>query len=106
MVRRRDFIDLLERRPRVAVRIIEFLCERIRWMSERMEESVLMPLPARLARRILALADDFGAEIHVSQEELAVFVGSTRESVNRQLQVWKRDGLIALGRNRIHLIDR
>lgn len=106
MVRRRDFVDLIAHRPAVAVRIIELLCDRIRWMSDRMEESVLMPLPARLARRLLALGDDYGAEIQVSQEELAVFIGSTRESVNRQLQEWKRRGLIEIGRGRIRLINR
>ncbi len=105
MVRRRDFVDLLERRPVVAVRIIEFLCRRIRWMSERMEESVLLPLSARLSRRLLALADDYGAELHISQEELAIFVGATRESVNRQLQAWRRGGIVELGRSRIHVLD-
>ena len=106
MVLRRDFLELISHRPKVAVRIIELLCERIRWMSDRMEESVLLPLPARLARRLIALCEDYGAEIQVSQEELAVFIGSTRESVNRQLQDWKRKGLIEIGRGRIRLIDR
>ena len=106
MVRRRDFLNLITQRPKVAVRIIELLCERIRWMSDRMEESVLLPLPARLARRLVALSEDFGTDLHVSQEELAVFIGATRESVNRQLQTWKRQGVIALGRNRIQLLDR
>ncbi len=105
MVRRRDFLDLLERQPGVAVRIIEFLCVRIRWMSERMEESVLLPLSARLSRRLLALADDYGSELHISQEELAIFVGASRESVNRQLQTWRRGGILELGRSRIHLLD-
>jgi CRP/FNR family transcriptional regulator, cyclic AMP receptor protein len=105
MVRRRDFVGLLERQPAVAIGIIELLCQRLRWMSDRMEESVLLPLPQRLARRLLALAEDFGSEVNVSQEELAVFIGATRESVNRQLQSWKRRGLIELGRSRIRLLD-
>jgi CRP-like cAMP-binding protein len=106
MVRRRDFLELLQRRPTFAVSIIEVLCQRIRWMSERMEESVLLPLPARLARRLIALSEDYGVELAVSQEELAIFIGATRESVNRQLQAWKRQGLVELGRNRIRLVDR
>jgi CRP-like cAMP-binding protein len=65
--------------------MIEFLCERIRWTSDRMEEAVLLPLPGRLSRRLLGLVEEFGAEIHVSQDDLAVFVGSTRGSVNWQL---------------------
>lgn len=105
MLRRRDFLGLLERRPGLALRFAELLCERVRWMTERMEETVLMPLHARLARRIIALADDYGAEIAVSQEELAVFVGATRESVNRQLQVWRRQELVALRRGRLEVLD-
>jgi CRP/FNR family transcriptional regulator, cyclic AMP receptor protein len=106
MVHRRDFVELLELQPKVAVRIIEFLCERIRWMSDRMEEATLLPLSARLAQRLLTLSDDYGAELDISQEELAVFVGASRESVNRQLQAWRRKGLVELGRNRIRVLDR
>src|SRR4051812_5531179 len=105
MVRRRDFLGLLEGRPSVAIRFIELLCDRIRWMSERMEEASFLPLEARLARRLLALSEDYGAEINVSQEELAIFVGATRESVNRQLRSWKQRGLVDLGRSRIHILD-
>jgi CRP/FNR family cyclic AMP-dependent transcriptional regulator len=106
MVRRRDFLDLLQTRPAVAVGVIELLCERFRWMSERMEEAVLLPLPARLSRRLHALAEDYGSDVHVSQEELAIFVGSTRESVNRQLQAWRQQGIVELGRGRIRVLDQ
>src|SRR5262245_2373984 len=105
MVRRSDFLAFLEREPRIAVRILELLCQRIRWVSDRMEEAVLLPLHARLARRLCALADDFGSEVHISQEELGVYVGAARESVNRQLQEWRRAGIIDLRRGRISLLD-
>ena len=104
-VRRSDFLGYLEREPRVTLRLLELLCQRIRWVSDRMEEAVLMPLHARLARRLCALADDFGSEVHISQEELGVYVGAARESVNRQLQEWRRAGIIELRRGRISLID-
>src|SRR3984957_8245032 len=103
VLRREDFLGHLEREPRVAVKLIMLLCQRIRWMSERMEESVLQPLPVRLARRLCALASDFGSEVHISQEQLGVFVGAARESVNRQLQTWRKDGILALQRGRILL---
>jgi transcriptional regulator, Crp/Fnr family len=70
VLRREDFLVHLEREPKIAVKLIELLCQRIRWMSERMEESVLQPLPVRLARRLCALASDFGSEVHISQEQL------------------------------------
>ena len=105
VLRRGDLMAFLERHPRVAVRLIELLCQRIRFISERMEEAVLSPLPARLARRLCALADDFGAEVNISQEQLGVYVGAARESVNRQLQEWRRAGILDLGRGRILLVD-
>ena len=52
VLRREDFLAFLEREPKVAIKIIMLLCQRIRWQSERMEESMLQPLPVRLARRL------------------------------------------------------
>jgi len=103
VLRREDFLSHLEREPKVAIKIIQLLCQRIRWQSERMEESMLQPLPVRLARRLCALASDFGSEVHISQEQLGVFVGAARESVNRQLQLWRKDGILDLQRGRILL---
>jgi CRP/FNR family transcriptional regulator, cyclic AMP receptor protein len=105
VLRREDFLGFLEREPKVAIKLIMLLCQRIRWQSERMEESALQPLPVRLARRLCALASDFGSEVHISQEQLGVFVGAARESVNRQLQLWRKDGILDLQRGRILLQD-
>src|ERR1700751_2874762 len=81
VLRREDFLNFLEREPKVAIKIIALLCQRIRWQSERMEESVLQALPARLARRLCGLGPGFGSEVHISQEQLGIFVGAARESV-------------------------
>ena len=105
VVRRRDMLDLVGRRADLAMGVIELLCERLRFTSTRLEETVLMPLPARIARRLLALAEDFGSEIHVSQDEIADFAGTTRETVNRQLQAWRRQGVLDLHRNRVIVRD-
>jgi CRP/FNR family cyclic AMP-dependent transcriptional regulator len=101
VIERGDFLGLLTRDPAVAIRIIGFLCGRLRWMSERMEEATLLPLDTRLARRLIMLSEDYGAEIQVTQTELAAFVGAARESVNRVLQDWRRAGIIDLGRSRV-----
>jgi len=89
VLRREDFLSHLEREPRV----------------ERMEESVLQPLPVRLARRLCALASDYGSEVHISQEQLGIFVGAARESVNRQLQLWRKEDILDLQRGRILLLN-
>ena len=103
VLRREDFLAFLEREPKVAIKIIMLLCQRIRWQSERMEESMLQPLPVRLARRLCAHGADYGSEVHISQEQLGVFVGAARVSVIRQLQAWRKDAILDLQRGRILL---
>lgn len=105
MIRRSDFQDLLKRRPEITTRIIELLCERLRFSSERLEEASLLSLRARLARRLLKLAEDFGEDIEITQEELSVLVGAGRETVNRQLQKWRKSGVVELGRARVKIVD-
>lgn len=104
-VPRREFLHLLGREPSIAIQLIELLCDRLRNMSERMEDSAFLPASTRLARRLVALVVDYGAEIHVTQDELAALTGVSRETVNRQLQHWKRVGLLSLGRSRVMIHD-
>jgi CRP-like cAMP-binding protein len=35
------------------------------------------------------------------QQDLADLVGTTRESVNKQLRAWEEDGILELGRGRV-----
>jgi CRP/FNR family transcriptional regulator, cyclic AMP receptor protein len=105
VVHRNDFLSYLESEPRVAVKLIALLCQRIRWASDRFEESVLLPLQVRLARRLFDLATDFGSEVYISQEQLGLYVGAARESVNRQLQQWRQQGILEIRRGRILLLN-
>jgi CRP-like cAMP-binding protein len=104
VLRRDDFLAYLEREPKISLRLIELLCQRIRWTSERMEEASLLPLNVRLAKRLVSLAADFGAEVHISQEQLGQYVGAARESVNRQLQEWRKQGILELRRSRVDIL--
>ena len=86
--------------------LIELLCRRVRWTSEQMEDSSLLAAPARLAKRLVSLARSHGratpagAELKMSQEELAQFLGLSRQIVNKHLQTWKRKEWITLARGR------
>lgn len=104
VLRRPDLLAYLMREPDVAIRLIGLLCSRIRYIAGQMNELATLPLAARLARRLVVLAEDFGNEIEISQEQLGAFVGGTRESVNRQLQVWRRAGYIDLRRGCVVLL--
>lgn len=68
-------------------------------------------LEARIAKALLQLAEGssrgdihrVSLDLHLSQHDLAKIVGSSRESVNKQLQVWQKAGLIDLAKGSIRI---
>ena len=106
VIERRDFLAFVQSEPNVALQLIALLCERLRIASEHYEELVFLDLPTRLARILLQLAEqnEAGAEepkLKITQREISQMLGSTRESVNKQLRAWSKRGLIALERGGI-----
>ncbi len=87
------------------------LASRVRRLSDRAEDRQTMPLPARIAKRLLSLSERHGkrpivggpVEVRLSQQDLADLVGTTRESVNKQLRAWQNEGIVELGRGRVVL---
>lgn len=111
VIRRDHFLELLGREPKLVSHVIQLLCERIRWTSGLAEESALLSVPARLARRLLSLGElhgqecPYGTELSISQEEVARFLGLSRQAVNQYLQNWKAQGWIRLGRGKIVIVE-
>lgn len=109
---REAFLMLLREDPQLALHMIQLLCKRVRWTAEQVEDSALLSVAPRLAKRLLGLARQQGREtpggaaLHLSQEELAQFLGISRQVVNQYLQSWKRRGWIRLGRGSVVLADR
>ena len=111
---RKDFMPFLESHPEVAARLIAVLCERVRWVSQSYEDALFMDLPARLAKRLLLLAETHGEpaggtgtriEFPLSQQELAKMAGVSRESVNKLLRAWQTQGLIAHDHSHVTILD-
>ncbi len=51
------------------------------------------------------VANPRGVEVRVSQQDLAQFLGVSRQSVNEVLQAWRSEGLVELRRGRIVVLD-
>jgi CRP/FNR family cyclic AMP-dependent transcriptional regulator len=111
IIRREDFLALVKREPQLAVHLIELLCKRVRWTSEQSEASSLLNVAGRLAKRLLSLASSHarktpaGVQLKITQEDLAQFLGLSRQIVNKYLQTWKKQGWITLGRGSVTLVD-
>jgi CRP-like cAMP-binding protein len=110
-LRRGPLFELLEREPKTALELLRLCGERLRWTSGLLEDSVFLDAPARLAKRLLSLGELHGEKtaagnrVRISQEELASFLGVSRQAVNEQLQDWKARGWVALGRGSITVQD-
>ena len=111
LLKRDRFLALLQREPSLAVHLLQLLCQRIRWTSGLAEDSALLAVPARLARRLLTLAKlhghdtRAGAHLSISQEEVARFLGLSRQVINQHLQKWKGEGWVHLGRGKMTIVD-
>lgn len=103
---RKEFFALLEREPKVSVQMLAVLAEQIGDLTDQLSDFVFYGLPVRLAKRLMALVREEGVEtaagvriaLELSQQELANLVGTSRESVNKQLRAWEDAGWIRLDR--------
>ena len=114
VLQRRDFIPLLEKRPDICLMLINILCDRLRKTSEQVEDLLFRHAEARIAKALLQLSERFGRpgangrarELHLSQAELGNIIGITRESVNKQLKHWERDGYVHVAKELILVLNR
>lgn len=111
---RRDLIPFLEKHPKVTIELAGVLAARLRKLSEHTEDALFLTLPSRLAKTLLQLSATYGQEtgdgllinVRLPQQDLADLVGTTRESVNKQLRSWEEEGLVKLERTRITILER
>ncbi len=102
VVERKQFLPFLKQNDDLYLRLLAVLCDRLRRTSLALEGIALFDLPARLARLLLKLAEDYGRtvpegtriDMKLSQRDLSTLVASSRESVNKQLRIWREDGVV------------
>ncbi len=108
-VKNSDIKKALQTSPGLGADLIRLAGLRMRWMGRQLNEQVFLPLPARLARKILHLTDHDSApqpKLALSQLELADFAGASREAVSKALSGWNSNELIALSRGAVTVLDK
>ncbi|KQX86829.1 Crp/Fnr family transcriptional regulator [Variovorax sp. Root473] len=109
-----DFHRLVADHPDVHMAFTRLVCLRLRQALAWIDDVILMPLPVRLAHRLLTLdaravapaQDGGGTLLGVSQEDLAFMLGVSRQSVNRLLKLWEEDGTLRVRYRSVELLDR
>lgn len=112
-MRTADF-DRLTQSPEIAVEMARITADRLAHVTTRLDEMVFRDVPARLARSLLRLANDFPGEpsggaridVRLTQQDLADLIGSTRESASLAVNNFKRQGLIDVRQRMIFIRDQ
>jgi CRP/FNR family transcriptional regulator, cyclic AMP receptor protein len=113
VLHRDDFVDFVSNHPKVSLSIIKALSNRIRRTDNLVEDVVFLDIPARLAKKLLELSKSHGKklatggveiELRLTQQDIANMLGTTRESVNRQLVAFQERGFISIDRQRITVL--
>ena len=110
---REDLEELVRSRPDAALAILTVIAGRLRETDQMATDLAFLDVSGRLARRLLDLAAASGKvrgdgvliNSTITQEELANMIGVTRESVNRNLGLFRRLGLISRDGRRIVVLD-
>jgi len=113
VVQRRDFFPFLARHPAVNQKLLAAMARHVRSLTESLEDTMLLGLETRLARRLLALLKQYGKQVEggmmidatLRQGELGEMVGKTRESVNKQIRTWTKEGLLTMAGGYITVHD-
>jgi CRP-like cAMP-binding protein len=108
-----EFRGLLQQHHQIGLKLLSILAGRVRATTELYETSVFIEIPGRLAARLLELAERHGKvtpdglliDLKLSQYELGTLINASRESVNKQMKTWEKQGLLRMSKGRVLLLE-
>ncbi|MBB6671766.1 Crp/Fnr family transcriptional regulator [Cohnella nanjingensis] len=109
----RDLEILLYRHGDFAVKFMNWMAIVHRITDSKFRDLLLYGKPGALASTLIRLANSYGVageegiriSLKLTNAELADFIGTSRESVNRMLNGLKEEGTIDIRKGRIHILN-
>jgi CRP-like cAMP-binding protein len=107
------FVAALEAEPALALVVLRSIVGRLRDSDRKRAEFTELDVVGRVARRLVELAERYGRptaegiliDLPISQRELAGWVGSSREAVNKALAQLAARDLIVAERRQLTILD-
>lgn len=107
------FVEFLRLHTGAAMVLLRLITSRLRDADRKRVEFGTYDIAARVARRLVELADRFGEPdgagvritVALSQDELAGWVGASREAVAKALRVLRDRGYVTTGRRTTTVLD-
>jgi CRP/FNR family cyclic AMP-dependent transcriptional regulator len=108
-----EFMAALETHPQMLLAMVRVILSRLHAADRRREASASMGVSRSLASFLVELVDRYGTpdgsvidiSIHLTQEELASLISTSRDSAVRGLSTLRTRGLIATSRRQIVVTD-
>ena len=102
MIRYRDMEELLRANSEITLKILKVMSRRLRQAQIHARDLAFKDAYSRLAGTLLRLAEEYGTaggegwviDMSLNQQDLANFIGSSRETVARILGDFRRENII------------
>ncbi len=104
VLRRDDFQAQLEEHPKIALKLLRVLVQRLRRADEKIGGLVLLDVNGRVARLLLDLSEESGGPKitrKLTHHTIAQMIGSSRETVSRAMRELVEKGCIEVSRREI-----
>ena len=113
VVHRDDFLDVMDRNPKIGRLLVIELSERLRAANALIAATTSQDIRARLATLLLNLSDQFGESVangtritlRLTNQEMANMIGTTRETVNRTLNRFWDEQLVDMRTSHVVVVE-
>lgn len=107
--------DILLSKPEIAIKILEVMAERLSRIENLAQNLATNDIDVRISYLLLDLAKKYGQieldniniDLPINREEMANYIGVTRETISRKLKKFEEEGLIkVVGTKRILILNK
>jgi CRP/FNR family transcriptional regulator/CRP/FNR family cyclic AMP-dependent transcriptional regulator len=114
VIHQKDFLSIVEKRPRVAINLLSALSDRLRKANHQIGSLALLDVYGRVAGVLLEMARDTGIRLkdgrirfrRPTHQEIANMIGATRETVSRTISDLHRQGYIEIAGKNVVIQDQ
>ena len=111
-----QFKNIIIERPEISIKVLEAIAERLSNMEQLIQNLATNDIDSRVAYLLSELCENYGVreknntiliELPISREDMANYIGVSRETISRKLKKFEEEGIIILrGTKKIIVIDK
>lgn len=112
IIHKDDFDALIKTNPNISIKVLEYAHDRITSLENLIQTLTTKDVEVRLASLLLNLSKAFGVNtskgieiiLPLTREDMANFIGVTRETISRKLSYFQSENIIEIFENRLIII--